>query len=246
MSWRDLLTIRQQLRRPTLTFYVDKKRYKARMLELGIAIPDIYYVQNAGPDADVEGLRQHLENVLAAHSDYVAKPTHLSCSDHVYVVKAGRNIYLNPPDVVESRHVAATLVTALRTQSSLRGESWALHHVVPGVIVEERISAVFLWLSVLSISHLFSVLQTLSFVLNIVVHILYVFCFPIPTTMKGEDDSTAALEFKTIVIWGRVWVSEVKRGTDTIQTLGADGRGHNPLPPPSPSAEPYPGPSPAP
>jgi hypothetical protein len=183
MSWRELLTIRQQLRRPTLTFYVDKKRYKARMLELGIAIPDIYYVQNAGPDADVEDLRQHLEDVLAAHSDYVAKPTHLSCSDHVYVVKAGRNIYLNPPDVVESRHVAATLVTALRTQSSLRGESWALHHVVPGVIVEERISAVFLWLSVLFlISCLFLFHRRFLFVLNMLVHLLCVcvFCFSDP------------------------------------------------------------------
>ena len=185
MSWYELLDIRQQLRRPTLSFYVDKRQYKARMTELGIDIPQIYHVQNADPAADeatFERITQSLENLLAVQKDYVAKPTHLSCSDQVYVVKNGLNIYSKLHAPVQPRLVAANMTMALRTRSSVWGESWALHHVPPGVLIEERISA-------------------------------------------GGDDDTAALEFKTIVIWGRVWASEVKRGTDTIQILGRDGRG---------------------
>merc|ERR1712039_1166956 len=41
----------------------------------------------------------------------------------------------------------------------------------------------------------------------------------------GGEDGTAALEFKTIVIWGNVWASDVRRGTDSVQVLGGDGRG---------------------
>ena len=185
MSWYELLDIRQQLRRPTLSFYVDKRQYKARMTELGIDIPQIYHVQNADPAADeatFERITQSLENLLAVQKDYVAKPTHLSCSDQVYVVKNGLNIYSKLHAPVQPRLVAANMTMALRTRSSVWGESWALHHVPPGVLIEERISA-------------------------------------------GGDDDTAALEFKTIVIWGRVWASEVKRGTDTLQILGRDGRG---------------------
>ena len=185
MSWYELLDIRQQLRRPTLSFYVDKRQYKARMTELGIDIPQIYHVQNADPAADeatFERITQSLENLLAVQKDSVAKPTHLSCSDQVYVVKNGLNIYSKLHAPVQPRLVAANMTMALRTRSSVWGESWALHHVPPGVLIEERISA-------------------------------------------GGDDDTAALEFKTIVIWGRVWASEVKRGTDTLQILGRDGRG---------------------
>jgi hypothetical protein len=185
MSWYELLDIRQQLRRPTLSFYVDKRQYKARMTELGIDIPQIYHVQNADPAADeatFESITQSLENLLAVQKDYVAKPTHLSCSDQVYVVKNGLNIYSKLHAPVQPRLVAANMTMALRTRSSVWGESWALHHVPPGILIEERISA-------------------------------------------GGDDDTAALEFKTIVIWGRVWASEVKRGTDTLQILGRDGRG---------------------
>ena len=185
MSWYELLDIRQQLRRPTLSVYVDKRQYKARMTELGIDIPQIYHVQNADPAADeatFESITQSLENLLAVQKDYVAKPTHLSCSDQVYVVKNGLNIYSKLHAPVQPRLVAANMTMALRTRSSVWGESWALHHVPPGILIEERISA-------------------------------------------GGDDDTAALEFKTIVIWGRVWASEVKRGTDTLQILGRDGRG---------------------
>ena len=185
MSWYELLDIRQQLRRPTLSFYVDKRQYKARMTELGIDIPQIYHVQNADPAADeatFESITQSLENLLAVQKDYVAKPTHLSCSDQVYVVKNGLNIYSKLHAPVQPRLVAANMTMALRTRSSVWGESWALHLVPPGILIEERISA-------------------------------------------GGDDDTAALEFKTIVIWGRVWASEVKRGTDTLHILGRDGRG---------------------
>ncbi|KOO24238.1 hypothetical protein Ctob_001252 [Chrysochromulina tobinii] len=155
------------------------------MTELGIDIPQIYHVQNADPAADeatFESITQSLENLLAVQKDYVAKPTHLSCSDQVYVVKNGLNIYSKLHAPVQPRLVAANMTMALRTRSSVWGESWALHHVPPGILIEERISA-------------------------------------------GGDDDTAALEFKTIVIWGRVWASEVKRGTDTLQILGRDGRG---------------------
>jgi hypothetical protein len=185
MSWYDLLDIRQQLRRPTLAFYVDKVQYKARMNEVGIDIPEIYYSQNADRAmtecAFARALRS-IEDALAGRSDYVAKPTHMSCSDDVHVVKDGWNIYPTTPWLVNAAQVAATLAKGLRTHSSLQGESWALHQVPPGVMVEERISA-------------------------------------------GGGDDTAALEFKTIVIWGRVWAAEVRTGTRIVQVLGRDGRG---------------------
>ena len=185
MNWYELLDIRQQLRRPSLAFYVDKVQYKARMSEVGIDIPEVYYVQNADPamnDATFERILKSIRDVLTGRVDYVAKPTHMSCSDDVYVVKDGWNIYPKSPGLVEPTQVAATLAKVLRRRSSLLGESWALHQVPPGVVVEERVSA-------------------------------------------GGEDGTAALEFKTIVIWGRVWAAEVRRGTDIVQVLGRDGRG---------------------
>merc|ERR1719356_1922993 len=104
----------------------------------------------------------------------------MSCADDVYVVKDGWNIYPRKHEPVQHAQVAANLTRALQTRSSLLGESWALHQVSPGVIVEERISA-------------------------------------------GGEDDTAALEFKTIVIWGQVWAADVRRGTRTVQVLGRDG-----------------------
>jgi len=143
MSWYDLLNIRQQLRRPSLAFYVDKVQYKAHMQRIGVDTPQVYYVRNAEPSmavADYDVVRAGISNALAKRTDYAAKPTHMSCSDGVYVVKDGRNIYHEPPRLVDPTQVAANLTWALQTRSSLLGESWALHQVPPGVIVEERIS----------------------------------------------------------------------------------------------------------
>eukprot|EP00966_Prymnesium_polylepis_P069712 1620833-Prymnesium_polylepis.1 len=89
MNWYELLDIRQQLRRPSLTFYVDKVQYKARMTEVGIDIPEVYYyVQNTVPamtEPAFERAHRRIEDALAGRSDYVAKPTHMSCSDDVFV-----------------------------------------------------------------------------------------------------------------------------------------------------------------
>ena len=184
MNWYALLDIRQQLRRPSLAFYVDKVQYKTKMKDTGVDIPEAYYVANAEPDmsdSTAESTLQGIQHALAGRRDYVAKPTHMSCSDDVYVVKGGWNIYPPLPAPVTPAEVAATLVAALRRRSSLLGESWALHQVPPGVVIEERISA-------------------------------------------DDEDGTAALEFKTIVIWGRVWAAEVRRGPHIIQALDRDGR----------------------
>lgn len=190
MNWYELLDIRQQLRRPSLAFYVDKVRYKSRMKEIGVDIPEIYYVYNVDMEVcgtDVcedtfQGIEQSIKQALAGRTEYVAKPTHMSCSDGVFVVKEGWNIYPRSPEPVQPAQVAATLANALQGRSSLLGESWALHQVPPGVVVEERISA-------------------------------------------GGEDTTAALEFKTIVIWGAVWAADVRRGTYAVQVLGRDGSG---------------------
>ena len=143
MSWYELDSVRQHLRRRSLSFYVDKVQYKAFLKDVRkVDIPDIYFAGNdrqyyhshqvddderdderdddaaaaaeAQAQAEADSALKVLHSFLRAgvlsavearlarsggkggkggDASFVAKPTHMSCSDGVLVVDGrGRDV----------------------------------------------------------------------------------------------------------------------------------------------------------
>lgn len=81
-TYEEFMTLRQQLDSTDLLNFEDKIRFRVNLLQpLGVAHTPSYYMSNEDP--------MILEHIVARDS-YVVKPTHMSESEHVIVVKDGR------------------------------------------------------------------------------------------------------------------------------------------------------------
>lgn len=196
-TWKDMLVLRRDLQRPSLSFYVDKVARKRWLPKVGLPSPKAFMV-NYGTELTKRGKIEEEQMMILKHlpenSDFAAKPTHLSCSGGVWLTKydADTNTTLishgtkpfkkkkgfQLQDIADS--LAKDLHEGPRCGSQI--ESWALENVKPGVMVEERF-----------------------------------------INVDGDDDS-GCMEFKAITIWGRVWLVHWRPGISKVRAfLRRDG-----------------------
>eukprot|EP00808_Paulinella_micropora_P023367 g16116.t1 len=146
LTWENLLDIRSMLERPQLAFYADKvafKQFVNQTLELDHARP--LFVKNY-PESPINATQAMLDiyNAIQGKTNFVAKVTHLADSIGIYVVEDGWNRYVYEgelPKQVRNEDIAKHLSELLLTHYDLTPLGVdTLSHVVPGVVVEERLS----------------------------------------------------------------------------------------------------------
>lgn len=127
MSWKHFLKIRNALQRDALVPYVDKIQQQQLAKEVGLEVPKTFIATH-----EMTPIAELLKNLPS----YVAKMTHLSYSEGLIIVKDGINIITGEPitpEEVEQRIFASLSSTPRQV------ESWALHQVKPGFLVQEYI-----------------------------------------------------------------------------------------------------------
>jgi len=183
-GWWDLVAYRRNLKRPSLSFYIDKiaqRRWLPKVRRIPITGPLVLkYKFELTDSEDSEDEQNAIIKLIPEEGSFVAKPTHKSCSSGVWLVKLrgeehaplvaeGGHILKSDENWNHGRKMAEELVKDLG-QKVGRSESWALNNVRPGIAMEERYTA------------------------------------------DGEDDRPA-MEFKIFSIWGRVWLANWRRGS---------------------------------
>lgn len=208
-----LNSMRRTMTRPTLSFYLDKVRYKTSLQSRGVDIPKVHFMGQFENSEDEIWMnhfypKEHHANVITSFSDrilpeiqhlrnYVAKVSHLSYGDGVVVIKDFDHNFLADFGMTEELAapsmpppaVATKLAKILHNPATYQtDESWALHQVPPGLVVEERITK-----------------PTISDP-----------TIPEPTSQDhdhdqyhahGLEDDGPAVEFKTFTIWGKAYLS---------------------------------------
>lgn len=127
MTWEEFLEIRNGLRRDGLIKYVDKIEQQKMAREAGIEVPKTYIATR--DKVSVVGILAHLRS-------YVAKATHMSFSQGLILVKQGINQLTNKP--ISPEEVQESLFETLQRKPR-KVESWALHHVPAGFMIQEYI-----------------------------------------------------------------------------------------------------------
>lgn len=127
MSWWEFLVIRNKLEREALVKYVDKIQQQEMAREAGLQVPNTYVVTHE-PTPIVD--------IVSPLSSYVAKMTHLSFSQELMIVKNGVNMLTGEP--ITPEEVEKRLFKALEMKPR-EVESWALHQVQPGFMIQEYI-----------------------------------------------------------------------------------------------------------
>lgn len=128
MSWSEFLKVRNSLEHPELIKYVDKIEQQAIAKKFGIAVPKTYITARD---------EKPIIDQIAKLPSYVAKMTHLSFSQGLMIVKDGINMVTGQP--ITPEEVQKNLFEQLKMKP--RGvESWALHHVKPGFMIQEYIA----------------------------------------------------------------------------------------------------------
>jgi len=184
--------MRREMTRPSLSFYLDKVRYKTYLQSQGVPIPTVYFMGQF-KDPEPEQWMNHFhpksyhEQVISQHAarilpeiegrrNYVAKVSHLSYGDGVVVIKDFDHNFLAEFGMTEeladptmpATTVAHTLAKTLHNPATYQtSESWVLQQVPPGLVVEERLAK------------------------------------PAVGDDDDGDDDGPAMEFKTFTIWGR-------------------------------------------
>ncbi|VEU33317.1 unnamed protein product [Pseudo-nitzschia multistriata] len=214
-TWIELLERRRDATHPSLSFYVDKVAFKRWLASSGPGagvegIPSLALAYADELLGESRGLSEALRKRLPETGDYVAKPTHLSCSGGVWLVhndpsentthvgngKKPMAVFEGSGDVRDT--IAGDLAENLGRVQEKCGrtvrESYALRHVRPGIVVEER------------------------------------FTQPGGTHGHhkdgGRDDPggraaffRGGMEFKVFTIWGRAWLTVWRPGTDGVRAL---------------------------
>jgi len=191
-TFNELLAYRQALKRPSLSFYVDKVERKRWLPSQGFDQPKQYFNAYKSELTTTQDLKDETEAILKQlpnETDYVAKPSHQSTGYGTWIVG-----YNNDTGVARtSRHareldeeeipvqrvaedVAAGLAKSVNEAAPVF-ESWALFNVRPGLIIEERFSNV-----------------------------------------ECEDCTPA--EFNVFTIWGRVWLAKYQTETEDGMFFG--------------------------
>lgn len=127
MTWEEFLAIRNGLRREGLIKYVDKIEQQKMAREVGLEVPKTYVSSRE---------KISVADIISQLSTYVAKMTHLSFSQGLIVVKNGINILTNKPETPQ--RVEESLLTYFERKPR-PVESWALHRVRPGFMIQEYI-----------------------------------------------------------------------------------------------------------
>jgi hypothetical protein len=183
-SWAELLSYRNALENPSLSFYVDKVASKRWLPSVGFNIPEVFALYYADELDSKFGTSNRASRTRAISHvlpiddrlDFAAKPTHKSLLEGNWIVHFqpdGEGACLTDaatrftaPDDMGLRllTVAASLAEHLETPPNPI-ESWALKNVNPGFVVEERWTA-------------------------------------------HEDHLAPPHEFNIFTVWGRVWVAQ--------------------------------------
>jgi hypothetical protein len=182
-SWDDLTDYRRLLQRPSLSFYVDKVARKRWLPTMGFSQPRLFalkYAHELTESGNLEDERMAIMGLLPTKSDYAAKPTHMSTSNGVWLVKhntkegtthfsdAGREV--TGDTTFDSSLIAHGLSEYLHRKANDEShddpESWALRNVNSGIVVEERFTDV-------------------------------------------QNENIPPREFNIFTIWGKVWVAQM-------------------------------------
>jgi len=153
-GWDDLLEYRRNLKRPSLSFYVDKVARKRWLPTIDIEQPRTFavnYGSELSESGQVEDEFEAILEILEDQMDYAAKPSHHSTTSGVWLVRkhkeSGEVSYttsakeLRTTDDFDLGKVASSLAKNLHSEVPLK-ESWALINAKPGLIVEELFVAV--------------------------------------------------------------------------------------------------------
>ncbi|CAE8707031.1 unnamed protein product, partial [Polarella glacialis] len=140
-SYEEFMTLRQQLSSPDLGIFEDKIRLRRDLLQkIGVAHTPTIYMSNSDPS-----ILEH----ITGRSDFVVKPTHMTESEYVAVVRDGRHLFDVHVDGVTQRMAGEPVDHQLLQQRMLAAWNktaydWECQAVVsarPGVIVEELVLA---------------------------------------------------------------------------------------------------------
>jgi len=164
MNWKELLLIRRELERPTLSWYVDKVARKRWLAEQNVyPQPQIYFLQYKD-ELTMTGTKEDewtviLDNLPTKHG-FCAKPTHMSMTmgnwlvdiepptgDHgddeveqdIKCSKRAMRLTSSDDGQYDSKECADSLAEGLQREAAAI-ESWALKNVRPGIVMEELFS----------------------------------------------------------------------------------------------------------
>lgn len=154
-AFMDLVEHRKLLERPSLSFYVDKVARKRWLQLKGYAQPKLFalkYASELTESRKLEEEKQAILNLLPTDKDYVAKPTHMTESDGVWIVSpnAGENrstrYTVHARELIEEENfhplsVADSLARNLHKKADEKTNNWSLVNVNPGFVIEERFTA---------------------------------------------------------------------------------------------------------
>ncbi len=127
ITWKEFLKIRNKLRWEGLVKYVDKIEQQKMAKEVGLEVPKTYIAsRDKVPFIDI----------ISGLPSYVAKMTHMSLSQGLIIVKDGVNMVTGKP--ISPEQVQESVYKFLEKKPR-KVESWALHQVQPGFMIQEYI-----------------------------------------------------------------------------------------------------------
>lgn len=127
MTWNEFRAVRNTSKREGLVKYVDKIQQQKLARDLGIEVP-LTYITSQG--------KVPLQELLCCLPSYVAKMTHLSFSEGLLIVKDGTNMITG--ELITPEQVEQEVFQSIHTKPR-DVESWALHQVKPGFMIQEYI-----------------------------------------------------------------------------------------------------------
>ena len=127
MSWWKFLHIRKGLRRAELVKYVDKIEQQKMAKEAGLEVVKTYIASRE---------KVPFTDLISELPSYVAKPTHLSFSEGLIIVKNGINMLTGKR--ISPEQVQKSIFRSFKRKPRKR-ESWILHQVPPGFMIQEYI-----------------------------------------------------------------------------------------------------------
>ncbi|OEU15932.1 hypothetical protein FRACYDRAFT_240627 [Fragilariopsis cylindrus CCMP1102] len=161
LRWKELISIRNKLQRPSLSWYVDKvarKRWIAQQKQY--PQPRLYFVQYKDELTETGKKEDEWTAILAnlpTEHGFCAKPTHMSMTMGNWLVDivpklangeveeengakfTRRAQRLNNDENFDPEECADSLAEGLQREAS-GIESWALKNVRPGIVIEELFS----------------------------------------------------------------------------------------------------------
>lgn len=134
-TYEEFLTIRSRIQHPSLHLFEDKIRLRQELLpSLGVKATPSILLTNTEPERVLESIQ--------GKQAFVVKPSHMSESQNVFVVRDGINIlqkaWGHPAPQVTPEEIQRAVLDFMHT-SALDWECSALVSVPPGVVVEELI-----------------------------------------------------------------------------------------------------------